>query len=188
MRILLPALLILALTAPTAAAQCNLGVYAEPEGTGGWIRPSTFLTFHVYVVLFVEDSVNAVAYRLLGDELFDPVTNPDGTIIIQGVTYGPEGDGINVETPGGDNVGLGLCSNGIDGVPVLVADYTLLYTGLSTTTYISVDRNTDYGSILYSTCDGVVKDCDVGPSLLIDDLVTTEAPSWGAVKNLYSAN
>jgi hypothetical protein len=169
--------LALALTAGSALAQqCTVGVYADAAGSDNFFTPIQGQSFNMYVVLHVEDLVDGVGpYDLdipgLNVELFQ-----------FGQGYGPSSSGISINDPGGGyNVGLGECAIGFGGLPVLVETRTLFFPfhpqGQRT---ISIVGDPDY-----STCPGVVKNCDVGPGLFLDSVVGTTAESWGAVKSLY---
>ena len=175
------ALALVAMVAGPAGAQCTLGVYADAAGTSSVVQPVEGENFDVYVVLFVESLVDAVSYELVAPGL--------GTdFVALSTVYGPEGGGINISTPNGENVGLGECAVGYNGNPVLVTKYTFFPINLSASgSQISVTGNADENDLVpvYSNCTGAVLDCAAGPELIVDSVVATESASFGAVKSLY---
>ncbi len=108
--------MLVVMAAGYAAAQCTVGVYADANGTVSSFIPTQGTNFHIYVVLFAENAVNAVAY-----DLDLPGLNTEIFIISQ--TYGPSGGRFNVSEATGNNVGLGECAIGFGGLPILVTDY-----------------------------------------------------------------
>ena len=173
---------LVALTAGSAAAQglCTLGVYADADGTSGYIQPVEAQEFHIYVVMYVEDTVKAVAYSLeipgLDEEIFNVST-----------VYGPSGDGLNFPDAGGNNVGLGECVNGYTGLPTIVADHTMLMLTSQVPREVTVGPNFFLDPVLptYANCLNELKLCDVGPFLVIDGVIPVNDTSWGAVKSLF---
>lgn len=176
---------LVALTAGSAAAQglCTLGVYGDADGTVGLVEPVEAQQFHIYVVMNVQDTVKAVAYSLdipgLGVEIFNITT-----------VYGPNGEGINLPDGGGENVGLGECVNGWTGLPVLVADYTMLMLTSQNPRTVTVGPNplaTEPPATLpiYANCLNELLECQVGPALEISGVIATDDTSWGAVKSLF---
>lgn len=173
---------LVALTAGSAAAQgsCVLGVYADADGTSGYIQPVEAQNFHIYVVMNIEDTVKAVAYSLdipgLGIEIFNLST-----------VYGPSGDGLNFPDAGGNNVGLGECVNGYTGDPIVVADHTMFMLTSQVPRTVTVGPNTlaDEFLPIYANCLNLLLPCDIGPGLVIDGVIPTSDTSWGAVKSLF---
>ena len=171
------------MAAGSAAAQCTIGVYADAAGTQnvatGYRNGDTF---HVYVVVFDEAALNAVSYGLevpgLGTEIF----------IADDTVYGPTGNGINILTSNGSNVGLGECAPGFYGHPILVADYSLVYYTYQEGRTISVVANpdSDPNVPVVSDCTGVLHTCDFGPSLFSEHPIPAESHSFGEVKALYN--
>lgn len=175
--------LVLAMTATSALAQtCVIGVYADDAGTTHVFQPTQNEEFNVYVVIFVEDLVSAASYGIDIPGLYTEV-------FLMDTTFGPTGDGLNFfSTNGYYQVGLGECTIGFTGLPVLVATYTLLMPFETTAERtITVGPNMDANPLApeYSTCQGVIKSCDVGPGLLVEGVVANDSESWGAVKALY---
>lgn len=171
----------IAMTAGSVGAQtCSIGVYADADGTVNVYQPRTGESFHVYVVLFVENVVNAVSYDLavpgLNDEIF-----------IQNLAFGPQGEGFSITTANGENVGLGECAVGYNGLPIVVADYTMLMPVASPERTLSILPNPDESSELpvINDCGNVLSTCEIGPSLIVETPVATQATSFGAVKSLY---
>ena len=171
----------LAMSAGSVAAQsdCTLGVYANEEASSSVVTPSVNSSFDVYVVLFAENLANAVSYRLLAEGL--------GTDYIQvGAEYGPSASGINIPF-NGENVGLGECAIGYNGFPIVVTKYSFFQLNpAALTTSIGVtggNENPDFP--VFSTCSSDLITCVSGPSLTVDNAVSTESESFGAVKSLF---
>lgn len=163
------------------AQTCTVAAYADAAGTSQVIAPTQGVPFDVYVVLFTEDRANAVSYRL-------DVPGLNSEIFIMNSTWGPEGDGLNFQTANGANVGLGECAIGFGGYPILVATYTMLIpletqNDREITVLGNADENINFP--VYNTCDAVLKTCDSGPALYVDQPVANESASFGAVKSLY---
>jgi hypothetical protein len=184
--------LAVALTAGSVFAQsemCYMGVYADDSGTVSQFKPTEVQQFHIYVVMRLEDVVNAVAYG---------ITNPDpANFFIIGAVWGPSGNGVNVPNDpldpfGTSNVGLGECAVGFGGQAVLVADYTALVTADYNGGDVCVvpnpnryDPDSDPTKPQYNTCQDIFKSCDIGPCLYVEGPIATESMSFGAVKALY---
>lgn len=185
MRLAITSVVLLAvlLSSPSAFAQGgSLGVYADPDGTISEIVPEVGVPFNIYVVLFEEAIVNAVAYKL---EI--PGLNND--IFIQGVTYGQGGIGINIPNSGGENIGLGECAIGFSGAPILVATYQLVMTvSPEPVRTIEIKPNVlaDPDTPIYSDCQGFLHPVPVGPSLKVGNgTVQIQERSWGGIKAVY---
>lgn len=162
---------------PVAAQTCTVGVYADANGSSTLVQPVADTTYDFYVVLFTEDLANAVSYQLVA---------PAGTLIL-GSAFGPTGAGLNIGTANGENVGLGECAVGFNGLPIVVTRYTALALAGQAPGTISVTGNADENGQfpVYSTCQGVLNVCETGASLTVEGPVATESTSFGAVKNLY---
>lgn len=171
----------LAMSAGSVAAQtpCTVGVYANEGASSTVVAPAANSNFDVYVVLFAESLADAVSYRLVAEGL--------GTDYVQvGATYGPDGTGLNIPF-NGDNVGLGICAVGYNGFPIVVTKYTFFQLNpLAQTTTISVSGgNEDPEFPVFSNCQGGLFPCVIGPALTVDNVVSTDAESFGAVKSLF---
>lgn len=171
----------LAMSAGSVAAQsnCSVGVYANEEASSSVVTPAANSNFDVYVVLFAENLANAVSYRLVAEGL--------GTDYIQvGAEYGPSGTGINIVF-NGENIGLGECAIGYNGFPILVTKYTFFQLDVAApSTSISITGgNEDPDFPVFSTCTSDLITCESGPSLTVDNAVSTENDSFGAVKSLF---
>jgi hypothetical protein len=171
----------LAMSAGSVAAQttCSVGVYADRDGLSSVVTPEALSNFDVYVVLFAENLANAVSYRVVAEGL--------GTDFIQvGAEYGPTGDGLNIEFIG-ENVALGECAVGYNGFPILVAKYTFFQLDVAApSTSISITGGKDDPDFpVFSTCSSTLIACESGPSLTVDNAVSTENDSFGAVKSLF---
>lgn len=172
----------IAMTAGSVGAQtCSLGVYADAEGTVNVYQPRTGDAFDVYVVLFVENAVNAVSYDLA-------VPGLNNEIFIQSTAFGPQGGGFSITTSNGENVGLGECAIGFGGLPIVVADYTMLMPVAAPERTLSIlpnpDESTEFPVI--NDCANQLSPCGIGPSLIVETPVATQATSFGAVKSLYN--
>jgi hypothetical protein len=187
MRILLTsltlALAVAMLVSPASAQDCTIGVYADEAGTQTYFQPTQGEMFDVYVVMYANDVINAVAL-----DMFIPGLGTD--VFSFGTFYGPNGTGINVETPGGDNIGLGECVVGVLGDPILVSRTTLMFpfeTIGERTIVIGPNEDTDPNAVIYNSCigDGALLPCNVSNPLLLGSPIATESESWGAVKSLY---
>jgi hypothetical protein len=180
----------LVLVAASVYAQCVVGVYADADGTKGTMVPGLDpnnpiqpVEKHMYVVAYAEDVMNAMSFNL---------TNPDPANAFEiGALFGPNGVGINVATPGGFNVGLGECAVGFGGLPILIADFTYLFTPDFIGGEFCLLPNTDQDPVTdpslpqYSDCQGVLKSCDNGPCLLVEPPIASDSQSFGAIKALY---
>lgn len=172
-----------AMTVGSALAQvCSVGVYADEAGTQSVFQPTQNKEFDVHVVLFTENVVNALSYSV-------DIPGQNVDLFVVNEDFGPSANGINIRTVNGENVGLGECAIGFTGLPVLVATYTCVmpFPGSPART-ITLSGNVDQDPLVpvYSTCQGELTPCDVGPTLVVDMPVATEATSFGAVKSLYS--
>ena len=119
--------------------------------------------------------------------------------------FGPYGDGFNLTSPGGFNVGFGECIWGFDAFPVVVAQLGIFLVdpGLQTLeqkapaafmdieVVNNVDENPDYP--VFVGCSGAgltvkyIEECrESAPVLtLFAGEVSTVTQSWGALKSLY---
>lgn len=183
--------LALTFAANPVAAQCTVGVYGDAAGTEGLVSPVVGETFDVYVVMFLEGLANAVGYTLVGENL--------GDFAFIGASYGAGGGGVNFPNDnsdaifGGSNVGLGECAIGFNGVPIVVAKYTVLAVSASggldaSLSVIGNPRSSvlDPAFPVYSDCGGVESSCGIGPSLAIETPVSGDSESFGAVKSLFN--
>lgn len=182
--------LMIAFAASPVAAQCTLGVYGDVAGSESLVSPVLGEPFDVYVVMFVEGLVNGVGYTLVSE-------NADDLTALGAGAFGPDGGGLNIPNDqnnpvfGGANVGLGLCAVGFGGLGIEVAKYTFLpltSTREATLSVVGNDRSSDLGPELpvFSDCQGVISQCDIGPSLTIEQPVSEGNESFGAVKSLYN--
>jgi hypothetical protein len=171
----------LMVTAGSAMAQCVIGVYGDDAGTISAIEPIQFQTFNIYVVLRNEASVEGASF------LLESPANPSVQPAANGI-WGPDGNGLNIPSPGGENIGFAECAIGFGGIPVLVATYeSRVYdTGAVGAEYrvlANVDENPLYP--VHATCNGFILECPNTQSLLISKVIATESRSFGAVKSLY---
>lgn len=184
------ALLILILFLATGAnAQCHIGVYGDAGGVMSFIDASPLVPVSVFVVVFTEDLVNGVAYQL-------EVDTPSTAYFVHTATYyGPNHTGIGVTVPLGGSpiadplsVGLGVCVSGFQSAPVVVTEYTFLPIDgfLQSFVYVHPNPTQDPNFPVYSTCQGVVKQCTQSSSLYIGHADPAESTSMSAVKSLYN--
>lgn len=178
--------MLVVMAAGSASAQCTLGVYADANGTMSTAQGyRNGDELHMYVVLYTEGLVNAVAYNMivpgLGVDIFAIDTPENPTL------YGPSGTGINIANSGGNNVGIGECAVGFGGLPVLVTDYTFVVPNFAAPRTVSILPNTaaDPNFPVVSSCAGELYPCEGTSSLLVEGPVAVESTSFGAVKNLY---
>jgi hypothetical protein len=172
----------LAMTATVASAQtnCNIAAYGDANGTESIATPVEGQTFSVYVVMFAEDTAAAAAYSIdipgLGTEVF-----------VQNRISGPSGSGLVIDEPGGTNVALAECVIGFGGLPILVDEYVLIALPTYQGGFISVGANTSAGvTPLYVTCNDLTRPCDVGPDLVVEPVIPTDASSFSSIKSLYN--
>ncbi len=160
---------------------CSIDIYADLDGylASFWL-PRHLISTDLVVVMRVENLVNAVAYAL-------EIPGLGSTIFLNGFSYGPDGTGINVQTPGGNNIGLGSCAIGFNNRDILVARYTVIPTFLFNgiiRVLPNPDVDGDGTRPQYSTCQGVLEPCNAGRGLDVAVVPTTQE-SWGAIKGLY---
>lgn len=171
----------LMVTAGSAMAQCVIGVYADAAGTQSAIEPTQFQEYSVFVVLRNEASVEGASF------LFESPANASVQPVYNGL-WGPDGLGLNIVSPGGNNIGFSTCAIGFGGNPVLVAEYKsrvfdagavgALYRVLP-----NIDENPLYP--VHATCNGFILECENTQDLEITGVIATESKSMGAVKSLY---
>jgi hypothetical protein len=170
----------LLVTAGSAMAQCVIGIYADAAGTQSTIEPILFTEFDVYVVIRNEASVEGASYALQSP--------PDTQVIPHGSgVYGPDGNGLSIVSPGGENVGFQNCAIGFGGNPVLVARYvSRVFSIAAIGGKYQVLANPDEGLFpVHATCNGFLISCGNLQDLEITDVIATESKSFGAVKSLY---
>ena len=179
-------LTLIAFSVPALAQQplsdCTIGVFTNADGTGQTFLPTQGQIFTVYTVMFVEGVVNAVSYDLLVPQLGQD-------IFPAGDTFGEGNIGLNIQTQGGYNIGLGECAVGFTGFPIIVAAHSFIMPFETITgRTISLGPNLDSGpeSPMFSTCQGEIYPCTISSNLLLEAPVATESVSFGAVKSLYS--
>lgn len=175
----------LAAAAPAMAqipqSDCQLGVYADAEGTVSTFLPTQGQEFDVYVVMFLEGLTDAVAYDLLVPELGQE-------IFLIGTEWGPGGGGFNITTAGGYNVGLGECAVGLGGQPILVAKHTFIMpneTQSARTIWVAPNTDYDPNAPFFNVCTAQLFPCTISTPLLLEAPVGTEATSFGSIKALY---
>lgn len=168
-------------SAQVPQSDCMLGVYADAEGTINVLEPTEGVPFTVYVVMFIEGLVNAVAY-----DLTVPKLNEDIFLISE--TYGPSARGLNIITEGAYNIALGECAIGFNGFPLVMATHTFLMPqNPSGARSISVGPNLfqDPEAPVFAVCTSEVYRCTINDNLLLTAPVETDSKSFGAVKNLF---
>ena len=177
--------IVFAMTATVASAQmCTVAAYGDPEGTTSLVQPIEGQFFSFFVVMFTEDTLAAAAYKMT-------VSGENIDVFKQGRIAGPNGLGLFLdENPPavGTNVALGECAIGFGGLPVLIEEYIYFapstgYTG-TVTFGPNTNQNPDFPE--YVTCTDVQKDCTVGPTLIIQTPIPTDATSFGQIKSLYN--
>ena len=177
--------IVFAMTATVASAQtCTVAAYGDPAGTTSLVQPTEGQSFSFFVVLFTEDTAAAAAYKMT-------VTGDGVNVFIQARIAGPSGGGLVLdENPAsiGTNVALGECAIGFGGLPVLIEEYIYFAPGTGYTGTVEFAANTNQNTNFpeYVTCTDVQKDCTVGPPLIIQEPVPTDAASFGQIKSLYN--
>lgn len=185
-RFLLATAVVLAFAGGRVSAQadplCDIGVFADADGTLSTFQPAQGDAFDVYVVMFAESLVNAVALQLVVPGL--------GTDVLQlAVTYGPNGAGLNIPTNGGYNIGLGECAVGFFGSPLAVAKFTFLFPFESfgaRTVDVAPNPDENPEAPAFSDCQGRVYTCNVASGLFLEGPVSDDDRSFGGVKALYA--
>lgn len=184
LRPFLPCLALAAILLPVGAgAECRIGLYGDPDGLTQEINfgDGRLAEFSIYVLMHVEDVVDAVAYDLvvpgLGTDIFSTGDNE----------FGPADAGLQFETSGGESVGLGDCYPGFGGQALLVARYGMIMP-IFRDGVIRLEPNGDPGNdpaaATYSNCQGDLVPCPIEQDLSLYG-VATEALSFGRVKALY---
>ena len=169
----------LAMTATVASAQnCNIAAYGDAGGTQSIAQPIEGQTFSVFVVMFTEDTAAAAAYQIdipgLGVEVF-PFARYSG----------PNGNGLAIDEPEGTSVALAECAIGFGGLPVLVDEYVFQVLPTYAGGVVNVSEHLNQG-LSYVTCNDLIRPCDVGPALLIEPIIPTDATSFSSIKSLYN--
>jgi len=171
----------LMVTAGAAMGQCVIGVYADAAGTQSIIEPILGKNFNIYVVLRNESSVEGASYSLSTPAF-------TGSIAAGSGAYGPNGAGLSIVSPGGENIGFSICAIGFGGNAVLVAQYeTFVFSTEAIGGLYEVHPNIDEDSQypVHATCNGFIVQCENSQALEITDVIATESTSFGAVKSLY---
>ena len=171
----------LAMTATVASAQtCNMAAYGDAGGTVSVIDPFESQIFSVYVVMFTEDTAAAAAYSMTLP------TGPTG-MFLQARFTGPSGDGLVIDEPTGTNAALAECVIGFGGLPVLIDEYQyVVFPGFAGGP-VDIGPNTSQGPVpVYVTCNDLTKDCESGASLIVSEVIPTEATSFSSIKSLYN--
>lgn len=171
--------IMIATTATMAGAQCTIAAYGDPAGTESVISPNESF-FSLYVVLFAEGTVSAAAYKM--------TLNGTGFFLQGRVAAGGTGLLLDEDPASiGTNVALGECVLGFNGFPVLVEEYQYAaLEGASGDVTLSANTNQDPELPVYVTCTFVEKQCNPGAALVINEVVPTEASSFGSIKSLYN--
>ena len=185
-RLTLALFVLLVFSAGTASAQadpfCTIGVYADADGTLSTFQPVQGEPFDVYVVMFSESLVNAVALQLFVPGL--------GNEVVQiSEDFGPGGGGLNIPTSGGFNIGLGECAVGFGGLPIRIARFGFLFpfeTIGTRTINLGPNPDEDPEAPVFSDCQGRIYPCNVAQGLFLEGPVDTQSESFGAVKSLYA--
>jgi hypothetical protein len=179
-RVILTFFVGLLLLATPAAAQtptqdCVIGVSANAAGTVSIIG-SPYTPTKIYVVMWTEETVSATAYDLV-------IPGLNTTIFISGVVYGPSGAGTVAQIGTRSSVGLGECATGSGDTPIVVAIYSLLvpfYPPLTEAVRIDAGNPPEF-----SDCTEQVFPCEIGPSVMFDDILGDVSTSFSQIKSLY---
>jgi len=169
----------LAMTATVASAQnCNIAAYGDAGGTESIAAPIEGQFFSIFVVMFAEDTAAAAAYQIdipgLNTEVFQVARNS-----------GPSGAGLSIDEPEGTSVALAECVIGFGGLPVLVDEYVFQVLPSYQGGVVNVSEHLTQG-LVYVTCNDLTRPCDVGPALIVEGIIPTDASSFSSIKSLYN--
>ena len=181
------------LALPASSQDCEANLFGDPGGSySSVVVPGPFEVFEFYVVIHTENLVKAASYRLQFESW-------GSDILVLSSTYGPEGNGISIQTVNGENVGLGECALGFGGLPVVVATYRAILVPSGTAEngaakspqpvagariFGNPDENPDL--VVYGDCNNQLHTCTTGRMLLVyDGRVATETRTFGQIKALY---
>ena len=177
------------------AQECSIAAYADPAGTRSDLLESDlhfdglsgYPMASIYVVMFVENTTNAAAYKVtFGGDWSD--------WFLQDRSQGSSGQGLFIdEDPAtiGTNVALTECVLGFGGVPVLVEEYRFAVLELDAgvrSVDLSANTNQDPELPVYVTCSSTKTQCEVGPRLNVLPYLGIPAgkSSFGQIKSLYN--
>jgi len=172
----------------TIAQDCTIAAYLDPAGTqsiGTFLPTPEDPLISIYIVMFVENSANAVAYKA-NFEFYNQ------SWFLQARWQGSSGQGLFIDedpTWAGTNVALGECVLGFGGAPVLVEEYLFAVVGdelSEASVTLSANTNQHPASPVYVTCNSTKQSCEVGPRLLIVNPIPTRSASFGKIKSLYN--
>ena len=169
----------IAMTATVAGAQtfCNLAAYGDANGTQSILQPTEAQEFSVFVIMFAEDTAAAAAYQM---------AVPAG-MFQQARFSGPSGTGLVIDEPTGTNVALNECVIGFGGNPVLIDEYRFVVFAGFQGGPVDIGANVSQGaSPVYVTCNDLTRPCDIGPSLVVNRPIPTDATSFSSIKSLYN--
>lgn len=169
----------LAMSATVAGAQtfCNIAAYGDANGTESLLQPTEGQEFSVFVVMFAEDTAAAAAYQM---------AVPAG-MFFQERFSGPSGNGLTIDEPTGTNVALGECVIGFGGNPVLIDEYRYVVFDFFGGGVVQLGANASQGaSPVYVTCNDLTRPCDIGPTLVVNEPIPTDATSFSSIKSLYN--
>lgn len=162
--------------AGVAMGQCTIGAYTDAAGTEAVYAPTENTLFDVYVVMHVESTVAGVALNIT----WPPYVFPSL------VGYGPGGFGINVDGPGGMNIGLGECAIGFNNQEVVIAHYSV-FPLVGPGGFVEIGPNLDENPFVpvFADCADNLIPCEGVVNLELLGTIGTEDQSFGAVKSLY---
>jgi hypothetical protein len=174
------AITLIAIAGSSMAQPCVVGIYTDAAGTQSVHTPILGENFDVFIVIRVESTVAGVAYS---------ITWP-GHVNGTPLSYGPNGLGLDVTGPGGDqnhNVGLGECAIGFANQSIVVTHYQAFAFAVAGPSQVTLGPNTDESptSPVFADCGSNISPCGGVQALLLDGVIGTEAASFGAVKSLY---
>lgn len=162
--------------AGVSTGQCLIGAYTDAAGTQAVFQPTENQIFDVYVVIHVESTVAGVAMTM----------SWPGHVFPSNTGYGPSGLGLNVNGPGGMNIGLGECAIGFNANPIVVATYSVFpLPGPAADVVIGPNTDEDPAFPVFADCADNLIVCDGVQNLHLDAVIGVEDQSFGAVKSLY---
>ena len=171
------------------AQDCEVGLFRGAGAGSNVVITLPLENFEFYVLIRTENLVKAASYSL-------EIQNYGGVeAYISQIFPGPEGNGINIRTPNGENVGLGECAIGFGGIPVVVARYVAFLLPVETSakgpdplSVITIGANPDENpdQVVYLDCNNQLHTCTGGEPLFVRvGNIATETRTFGQIKALY---
>jgi len=167
--------------APASATEnCVIGAFADPGGNQATLLWEPFLPFDFYVVIRDEAAINGASFLLEYPATAIAVTPGSGA-------YGPDGNGLSLVSPGGENVGFSNCAFAYGGGAVVIARYQSIIPNYQYRHVFKVLPNVDENpeEPIYATCNGMLEPCPYSQEFEVLIEIAVDAKSFAAVKALY---